>query len=302
MKKHNTDQVLQEQNLERKLKLIAWKAQRARMDVLRVLHDKGTGHWGGAASAADVMSYLYYHRMHVNPADPCMADRDRFILSKGHASTMLYATLAERGYFPPEQLDSFREIDSDLQGHPCMQATAGVDMSTGALGHGISVGLGMALASVHSKRNFWTYVMVGEGCLNEGESWEGIMAAGKFKPSRLVLLVDSNKVQLDGRSEEIMPLEPLADKFRAFNWRVSPEGYDGHDLADIHRSFSWLDEASKGGSEPGPYVMIYNTVKGKGVSFMEDTHTWHGAPVDDATYTKALPELEQGLAALEAQL
>ena len=155
------------------------------------------------------------------------------------------------------------------------------------------------MASDHSGKDFWTYVMVGEGCLNEGESWEGIMAAAKFKPKKLVLLVDYNKVQLDGSSEDIMPMATLKEKFKSFNWVVAPDDYNGHDMASVHESFKWLDKASAEGTNAGPYVIVYNTLKGKGVSFMENTHVWHGAPVDDDTFARAMPELEKGLAALE---
>lgn len=269
-------------------------AQQFRIDVLDLLHEKGTGHWGGASSVADILTYLYFERMNIRPDEPDWDRRDRLVLSKGHASAMLYTVLANRGYFPAEEVKTFRDIDSRLQGHPCMNKTPGVEMSTGALGHGVSVGLGMALASRLSELDYWTYVIVGEGCLNEGEAWEGIMAAAKFRPEKLCLIVDYNKVQLDGKADEIMPLDPLADKFSSFRWRVAPELYDGHDQDSIRSAFDWLDS-----EKAGPSVMIFNTVKGKGVSFMEDTHKWHGAPVDDETYAKARPELEAGLAAME---
>ena len=302
MKQIKASEVVNEQDVERRLNMIAYKAQEARLNVLRVLHEKGTGHWGGAASSADVMNYLYYGRMNIDADDPQKADRDRFILSKGHASTMLYATLGERGYFPISELKTFREIDSNLQGHPCMHATPGVDMSTGALGHGISVGLGMALASSHSGKDFWTYIMVGEGCLQEGNSWEGIMAAAKFKPKRYVLLVDYNKVQLDGTVDDIMPLHPLKEKFESFNWTVAPKAYDGHDFKAIHESFTWLDEASSNGEAAGPFVIIYDTHKGKGVSHMEDDNRWHGAPIDKDNFEIAEPQILARLAELEAAL
>ncbi len=269
-------------------------AQQFRIDVLDLLHEKGTGHWGGASSVADILTYLYFERMNLRPDEPEWPQRDRLVLSKGHASAMLYTVLANRGYFPTEEVKTFRDIDSRLQGHPCMNKTPGVEMSTGALGHGVSVGLGMALASRLSGLDYWTYVIVGEGCLNEGEAWEGIMAAAKFRPERLALIVDYNKVQLDGKADEIMPLDPLADKFTSFGWRVAPELYDGHDQDSIRSAFAWLDS-----EKAGPSVMIFNTVKGKGVSFMEHNHKWHGAPVDDETYAKARPELEAGLANLE---
>lgn len=265
-------------------------AQQFRIEVLDVLHEKGTGHWGGASSVADILTYLYFERMNIRPEDPEWADRDRLVLSKGHASTMLYAVLAKRGYFPVEDLKTFRDINSHLQGHPCMKKTPGVEMSTGALGHGVSVGLGMALASRLSKKHYWTYVIVGEGCLNEGEAWEGVMAAAKFKPDRFVLIVDYNRIQLDGRIEDVMPLEPLSEKFAAFGWRVAPEIYNGHSQNAIRRAFDWLDSENS-----GPSVLIFNTVKGKGVSFMEDNHKWHGGVIDNESHKKARVELEAGL-------
>ncbi|ORC37734.1 transketolase [Marispirochaeta aestuarii] len=275
---------------------LARLAQQFRLEVLDVLHKKGTGHWGGASSVADLLTHLYFERMNIRPDDPKWEERDRLVLSKGHASAMLYTVLAHRGYFPVEEVQTFRDLNSRLQGHPCMNKTAGVEMSTGALGHGISVGLGMSLASQLSGKNFWSYVITGEGCLDEGQSWEGIMAAAKFKPKKLALLVDYNKVQLDGAASEIMPLDPLDEKFRAFGWRVAPKVYDGHNHDEIAEAFTWLDS-----EEAGPSVMIFRTHKGKGVSFMEDNHKWHGAPIDDETYAKARPELEAGLAKLEAK-
>ena len=275
---------------------LARLAQEFRIEVLDVLHQKGTGHWGGASSVADILTHLYFKRMNIRPEQPDWRERDRVVLSKGHASAMLYSVLARREYFCSDEVSTFRDIDSRLQGHPCMNKTPGVEMSTGALGHGISVGLGMSLASELSGDNFWTYVIVGEGCLNEGESWEGIMSAAKFKPKRLVLLVDYNKVQLDGNADDIMPLDPLDEKFRSFGWRVAPEIYDGHDHDAISSAFSWLDSEAA-----GPSAIIFRTHKGKGVSFMEDNHKWHGAPVDDETYAKALPELKAGLAKMEAK-
>ena len=178
-----------------------------------------------------------------------------------------------------------------------MKATPGVDMSAGALGHGLSVTLGMALAARLQKKDYWSYVLVGDGDLNEGQTWEAIMAAAKFRPERLVLLVDYNKVQLDGPSAEIMPLDPLPDKFRAFNWNVAPEFYDGHDVPDILASFDWVRAQTD-----WPVAVIYKTHKGRGVSFMEDNAAWHGAPIDDATYAKARPELIETLGETEAIL
>jgi transketolase len=210
---------------------------------------------------------------------------------------MLYTVLANRGYFPMEQLNTFRDIDSNLQGHPCMNKTPGVEMSTGALGHGLSVGLGMALAAEVMKKDYWSFVLVGDGCLNEGQTWEAIMAAAKFKPRRLALLIDYNKVQLDGPSDVIMAMDPLPDKLRAFNWTVSPKIYDGHNVLDILNSWQWLQDQSD-----LPAAVIYKTHKGKGISFMEDNHKWHGAPIDEQSYAKGRPELVKKLKELEAEI
>lgn len=269
---------------------LARMGQEFRIEVLDVLHSKGTGHWGGASSVADILTFLYFNRMNIQPEQPDWPERDRLVLSKGHASAMLYTVLAHRGYFPVEEVRTFRDIDSRMQGHPCMNKTPGVEMSTGALGHGLSVGLGMALASELSGGDWWTYVVVGEGCLNEGQTWEAVMAAAKFRPKRLALLVDHNKVQLDGNEDTIMPLGTLADRFSSFGWRTPESSFDGHDPASIAASFDWLDSLDE-----GPAVMIYDTVKGKGVSFMENNHKWHGAPVTDDILASARPELEKGL-------
>ena len=274
-----------------------WLAQRFRVAVLDILHEKGTGHWGGAASAAELLTALYFDAMNIRPDEPAWPDRDRLVVSKGHASCMLYAVLANRGYFPVDELSTFRQLNSRLQGHPCMNKTPGVEMSTGSLGHGLSVGLGMALGARLQKRSYLTYVLVGDGDLNEGQTWEAVMAAAKFRPERLVLLVDYNKVQLDGPSDEIMPLDPLPEKFRVFGWNVAPECYDGHDSAAILHSLAWAREQRQ-----WPVAIIYRTHKGRGVSFMEDNAYWHGSPVDDATYAEARPELMAALERLEAQL
>ncbi len=289
--------VLLEADRQRKTALMQCLAQQFRITVLDILHDKGTGHWGGAASAAELLVALYFDVMRVRPEEPRWPDRDRLVVSKGHASCMLYTVLANRGYFPVEELDTFRQLNSRLQGHPCMNKTPGVEMSTGSLGHGMSVALGMALAARVLNKDFFSYVLIGDGDLNEGQTWEGIMAAAKFKPRGLVALVDYNKVQLDGPSDEIMPMDPLPDKFRAFNWNVSPVVYDGHDMAQVLESLAWARSQTA-----WPVAVIYKTHKGRGVSFMEDNAHWHGSPVDDATYAKARPELVAALRKLEENL
>ncbi len=290
-------ELLDEQDRTRKTALLQYFAQRFRIDVFDILHEKGTGHWGGAASVAELLVSLYFDVMRIRPDDPRWPDRDRLVLGKGHASCMLYAVLANRGYFPPDELHSFRQLNSRLQGHPCMKRTPGVDMSTGSLGHGTSVGLGMALAARSLRRDFWTYVVLGDGDLNEGETWEAIMSGAKFKPERLVVLVDYNKVQLDGPSEIIMPMDPLQDKFRAFRWNVAPKIYDGHSVGEILESFAWAKTQVS-----WPLAIIYQTHKGRGVSFMEDNSYWHGSPIDDKSYAAGRPELIEGLRRLEAQL
>ncbi len=289
--------LLQEKDRKRKAAALQCLAQEFRLIVLEVLHERGTGHWGGAASAAELLVALYFDAMNVRPEDPRWPDRDRLVVSKGHASCMLYTVLAHRGYFPAAELGTFRQIDSRLQGHPCMRKTPGVEMSTGSLGHGTSVALGMALAARLQGRSYWTYVLLGDGDLNEGQTWEAIMAAAKFKPARFVALIDYNKVQLDGASDEIMPMDPLPEKLRAFNWEVAPRTFDGNDAGEVLDSLDWV----KGGDN-GPKAVIYKTRKGRGVSFMEDTALWHGAVVDDATFVRARAELLETLRLLEARL
>jgi transketolase len=286
----NLHMVLQEKDRKRKAAMLQRLAQEFRITVLDILHEKGTGHWGGAASAAELLAALYFDVMNVRPDEPKWPDRDRLVVSKGHASCMLYTVLAHRGYFPNAELKTFRQIDSRLQGHPCMLKTPGVEMSTGSLGHGTSVALGMALAARLLGKSYWTYVLLGDGDLNEGQTWEAIMAAAKFKPERLVALIDYNKVQLDGPSDQIMPMDPLPEKLCAFNWNVAPIVYDGHNAAAVLESLDWVKKQHQ-----WPVAVIYKTHKGRGVSFMEDNAHWHGAPIDDATYAKAHQELLQTL-------
>lgn len=268
-----------------------------RVEAWNVLYERGTGHWGGAASAMELTTSLYFNRMNIRSEDPSWEDRDRFILSKGHASINLYTVLAYRGFFSPEILPSFRTLGGTLQGHPSMMTTPGVDLSTGALGHGLSVGLGMALAARHLKKNYWTYVLTGEGCLNEGTSWEALMCAAKYRPERFVLLIDYNKVQLDGYEEDIMPLEPLRDKLVSFGWNVPEQSFDGNNTGDILKSFVWLDNEG-----PWPKAIIYKTTKGMGVSFTENDNHWHGAKIDDESFKKGLLELGSDLSRREIWL
>ena len=290
-------EILKEKDLKKKASMMQYLAQQCRVDVFDVIHEKGTGHWGGSSSCAEILTSLYFHMMNLRPDEIKWDNRDRLVLSKGHASAMLYSILAQRGYFSLEELSTFRDIDSRLQGHPCMRTTPGVEMSTGALGHGLSVTLGMALAAKVTKRTYRSFVLVGEGCLDEGQTWEAVMAAAKYKPERLVLLIDRNRVQLDGPSSEVMPLEPLDAKLKAFNWNVAPNVYNGHSIEEILESWDWIQSYSG-----GPCAVIYRTVKGKGVSFMEDNFKWHGAPIDKNSYSKGRVELVKRLKELEAAL
>jgi len=272
-------------------------AANLRLTMFDILQKRQTGHWGGATSLAEITTALYFSRMNIRPKDPTWAERDRLILSKGHASVNLYTMLATRGFFDTDDLPSFRTLGSHLQGHPSMKKTPGVDMSTGALGHGLSVGIGMALASSLQNKDYFTYVISGEGCLNEGQTWEAVMSAAKFKPRKLVYMIDYNKVQLDGTSNDIMPLDPLSDKFKSFGWNVGPKAYDGHDMKEIFESFEWIDS-----DDIWPKLVIYNTVKGKGVSFMEGLNKWHGSPIDEKSYAQGRPELVKDIERKEAAL
>lgn len=293
MKRVALDALIRERDPSRKAALLQCLAQECRIDLFDVLHGSQTGHWGGAASCAELLCTLYFHIMNVRPDEPNWPERDRLVLSKGHASGMLYAVLGARGYFPRDELGSFRTLGSRLQGHPCMRKTPGVDMSTGALGHGISITLGMALGSRLQRRDFWSFVIAGEGCLNEGQSWEALMAAAKFRPPRLVLMVDYNKVQLDGPSDEIMPLDPLGEKLAAFGWQVLPRYYDGNSARELLESWGEIQERAA-----APVAVIYRTRKGRGVSFMEDQAKWHSSPIDPDSYERGRAELQSTLGEL----
>jgi transketolase len=282
-------------NLLKKKKLsspaeLAFLAAAFRLEMFDILYKRQTGHWGGASSAAELITALYFNRITIKPEEPQWEDRDRFVLSKGHASVNLYTVLAHKGFFSPDELPGFRTLGSFLQGHPNMRTTPGVDFSTGALGHGVSVGTGMALAARLQNKNYLTYVMTGEGCLNEGQTWEALLFGAKCKCPGLVLLVDYNKVQLDGPSEEVLPLEPLSDKLKTFGWHLPQKQYNGHSMTEILESFAWLDS-----DKIWPKAIIYNTVKAKGVSFMEGKSQWHGAPIDNESYAKGRLELLRDL-------
>jgi transketolase len=265
---------------------LTWKAQKLRLDTFEMIYRRGNGHWGGSSSVTEILTSLYFAFLNVKSNDPDWEERDRLILSKGHAAPVLYQILSEKGYFPKEILSGFRSFGSILQGHPCMNKTPGVDMSTGALGHGVSVAVGMALASQIKGIKNRTVVIIGEGDLNEGETWEGFMSAAKFRPPGLIILIDYNKVQLDGPEKKIMPIEPLELKLKSFNLNLCPLKCDGHNINDILNSFEWISKQSE-----WPVTVVYNTIKGKGISFTENNHKWHGAPIDDESFRKGNVEL-----------
>jgi transketolase len=260
-------------------------AAQLRLDSLAMVHRRQAGHPGGSLSAAELVTALYFHHLKVDPDHPQWEGRDRFILSKGHASALLYAALARRGYFPVQDLQSWGELDCHLQGHPDRLKTPGVDMTSGVLGHGVATGVGLALAARLRKIPYRVYVLLGDGECQAGVVWEGAMAAAKFRLSNLTALVDANDVQLDGPVHEIMPLEPLAAKWEACNWKVLE--INGHDMRQVLEA---LDTASE--IHHCPTVILAHTTKGKNVSFMENNAAWHGNAPNDDQFSQAVLELQ----------
>lgn len=259
-----------------------------RMDILKAVHEAASGHIGGSMSAADILVWLYFRQMHVDPSDPGKADRDRFVLSKGHAAPALYAVLAERGFFPREELSTLRKLHSRLQGHPNMNLTPGVDMTTGSLGQGVSAAAGLALAMKLTGGCGKVYTLLGDGELQEGQVWEAFMFSSHHKLSNLCILIDRNRLQIDGRTQDVMCISPVEDKLKSFGLTVYRA--NGHRFSELEQAFSWADcERS------GPCAIVLDTVKGKGVSFMENNAAWHGKAPNDAEYELALSELEQSM-------
>ncbi len=259
-------------------------AAKIRVDIIKEVSSAGSGHPGGSLSAADIVTALYFHEMNIDPANPKMEGRDKFVLSKGHAGPVQYAALAERGYFPKEDLLTLRKLGSKLQGHPSLGKVPGIEMSTGSLGQGISVSVGMALANKLDKSEARVYTLLGDGELEEGLVWEAAMSAAHYKLDNLVAIVDWNGLQIDGKNEDVMNVAPITDKFAAFGWNVL--SIDGHDFAEIFDAFSKA-RACKG----RPTVIVAKTHKGKGVSFMEDQAGWHGKAPNAEETEKALAEL-----------
>lgn len=258
--------------------------KRLRQDLIKLLYGIQTGHPGGSLSSTEIMTTLYFEKLRVDPKNPKDPNRDRFILGKGHAAPMLYQLLSERGFFPQDDLVTLRQLDSHLQGHPCARKTCGVELSTGPLGLGLPAGLGMAMAARLDNKDYRTYVLMGDGELQEGIVWEAAMSAARFDADNLLVIVDHNGVQLDGTVEEIMPMGDLAAKWRAFGWNVISA--DGHRVDEISAA---IDQAQSVKGKPS--VILAKTVKGKGISFMEGKSAWHGKPISKDEYVNAMREL-----------
>ncbi len=282
---------------------LATKAQKFRIQVLKMIYDGQTGHLGGAFSCAEIVTSLYFQHMNVDPARPDWPERDRLLFSKGHACAMLYTALAHKGFFPVDELMTFRKLHSRLQGHPEPAKTPGVEVVAGPLGHGVAIGVGMALAvrmqasekpSAMSAPSAMAstsrvYVLLGDGEINAGVIWEGAMAAAKFRVGNLTAILDYNGIQQTGATADVMPTEPIADKWHSFGWHV--QEIHGHNVSEILTALDRADEV-----HARPSIIIARTTKGKGVSFMEYDNRWHGMPPNEQQYQQALQELEEGLA------
>ena len=265
-------------------------ACKVRMGVIEGTHGAKAGHPGGSLSAADVFTYLYFKEMNVDPKNPKWEDRDRFVLSKGHTAPGLYAALAERGFFPVDDLPTLRHIDSYLQGHPNIP---GVDMSTGSLGQGISCAAGMALAAKHTGKSCRVYALLGDGEIQEGQVWEAFMLARHYGLDNLCAVIDNNGLQIDGPVDQVMSPYPIPDKLKSFGWNVVE--IDGHDFEQIEAAFAQARETKE-----VPTAIVMKTTKGKGVSYMENQAGWHGKAPNDEEYKIAMDELKAQLAEVEA--
>ena len=266
-------------------------ANEVRKGIVTAVHSAKSGHPGGSLSAADIYTYLYFEEMNIDPKDPKKADRDCFVLSKGHTAPGYYSTLAHRGFFPVEDLTTLRKVGSYLQGHPDMKHIPGVDMSSGSLGQGISAAVGMAISAKLSDDDYRVYTLLGDGEIQEGQVWEASMLAGHRKLDNLVVIVDNNNLQIDGKITDVNSPYPIDKKFEAFNFHVI--NIDGNDFEQIEAAFKEARE-TKG----MPTAIIAKTIKGKGVSFMEDQAGWHGKAPNDEQYAQAMEELEKAGEAL----
>ncbi len=274
-------------NLIKKLENIA---NELRIEAINMIYKAKSGHPGGAFSAAEIISVLYFHIMEIKPEDPDWVDRDRFIMSKGHACPIWYAALAKKGYFDRKHLDNLRKINSILQGHPDMLKTPGIDMTSGSLGNGLGIGVGMALSAKLLKKKYYTYILLGCSEHNEGVIWEAALSANKFNLDNLIVIIDYNKLQLDGYNDEVLPIEPIVDKWKAFGWFV--QTINGHSIDEIIKAIDIAKETKN-----KPSIIIANTVKGKGVSFMEDECDWHGRVPDKREFEIAIGELSESIKA-----
>ena len=287
---------------ERLIRDLSKKANEFRLQVLEMVNEKQTGHLGGAFSIAEVVTALYFHHMRVNPEEPKWENRDRLLFSKGHACAMLYTALANRGFFDPAELSTFRSFDSRLQGHPDPHKTPGVEIAAGPLGHGVAIGAGIALALKmrNAKPSAQTapsaraaggrvFVVLGDGELNAGVVWEGVMTAAKYRLGNLTTIVDYNGIQQTGATADVMPTEPIDKKWDSFGWHV--QEIHGHNMGDVLDALDRADEV-----HARPSVIIARTTKGKGVSFMEYDHRWHGAPPNEEQYALAGEELKKEIA------
>ncbi len=277
-------------NIKKQLQI---KACKVRMGIIEGVYNAKSGHPGGSLSIADILTYLYFEHMNIDPKNPKWEDRDRFVLSKGHTAPALYAVLAHRGFFSVDELKTLRKPNSMLQGHPSMKLTPGVDMSTGSLGQGISTAVGMALGAKLSEKSFRVFTALGDGEIQEGQVWEAAMFASAKGLDNLVAVVDNNNLQIDGSVSEVNSPYPIPEKFRAFGWNV---------IEIFAHSFDEIDAAFKAAAEfkGKPTVIVAKSVKGKGVSFMEDQCSWHGAAPNEEQYNQAMAELQASLAELEA--
>ncbi len=270
---------------------LALTAAKVRAGIIEGVYNAKSGHPGGSLSSADIFTYLYFEKLNIDPQDPKCPERDRFVLSKGHCAPGLYAALALRGYFSPDELKKLRHIGAMLQGHPDMKGTPGVDMTTGSLGQGISAAVGMALAAKMDGKDYKVYCLLGDGEIQEGQVWEAIMFAAHHKLDNLCLILDYNGLQIDGDVEKVAGLEPIDEKLRSFGCEVAVA--DGHDFESLESAFNAARECSC-----KPFAIIARTTKGKGVSFMENQAGWHGKAPNAEQYQKAMDELNSAIAAL----
>lgn len=266
------------------IKRLEKRAKQIRIEIIKMIYKSQSGHPGGALSATDIVATLYFHCMNIDPDRPDWKERDRFILSKGHACPVLYAALALKNFFPCSELDTLRKMDSKLQGHPDMKRLPGLDSTSGSLGQGLSVGVGMALVGKMDKSSYNIYVIIGDGESQEGQIWEAAMAARKYRLDNLIVFTDNNGLQVDGLVEDVMPIAPIKEKWQAFGWHV--QEIDGHNIGEIIDAIAQAKTIKR-----KPHMIVANTVKGKGISYMENVTAWHGKAPDDQEYFQALTEL-----------